>query len=69
LTSFAAFYPLLEQLVFGSTLSRARSFFISQATQGKNVLLIGEGLFPGSWLASNRKQNDKAGLDCGASDV
>jgi ubiquinone/menaquinone biosynthesis C-methylase UbiE len=39
----AAFYPLLEQLIFGSTLSRARSFFISQATQGKNVLLIGEG--------------------------
>jgi ubiquinone/menaquinone biosynthesis C-methylase UbiE len=39
----AAFYPLLEQLVFGSTLSRARSFFIAQAAQGKNVLLIGEG--------------------------
>jgi hypothetical protein len=27
----AALYPVLEQVVFGSTLSRARSFFISQA--------------------------------------
>jgi ubiquinone/menaquinone biosynthesis C-methylase UbiE len=39
----APLYPLLEQVVFGSTLSRARRFFISQVTQGNNVLLVGEG--------------------------
>jgi tRNA (cmo5U34)-methyltransferase len=39
----ASFYPLLEQTVFGSTLSRARSFFISRVTEGNNILLIGEG--------------------------
>jgi hypothetical protein len=27
------------------------------------------GLFPGSWLANNRKENDEAGLDCGAAYV
>jgi ubiquinone/menaquinone biosynthesis C-methylase UbiE len=39
----APFYPLLEQVVFGSTLSRSRRFFIAQVTQGNNVLLVGEG--------------------------
>ena len=39
----ASFYPLLEQTVFGSTLNRARSFFISRVTEGNNILLIGEG--------------------------
>lgn len=39
----ASFYPLLEQTVFGSTLSRARSFFISRVTEGNNILLVGEG--------------------------
>jgi ubiquinone/menaquinone biosynthesis C-methylase UbiE len=41
--SVASFYPLLEQTVFGSTLSRARGFFISRVTEGNNILLIGEG--------------------------
>ena len=39
----ARFYPLLEQTVFGSTLSRARGFFIPRVTEGNNILLIGEG--------------------------
>ena len=39
----ASFYPLLEQTIFGSTLSRARIFFISRVTEGNNILLIGEG--------------------------
>ena len=41
--SVASFYPLLEKTIFGSTLSRARSFFISRVTEGSNILLIGEG--------------------------
>ena len=42
----ASFYPLLEQTVFGSSLSRARSFLISRVTEGNNILLIGEGNGP-----------------------
>jgi ubiquinone/menaquinone biosynthesis C-methylase UbiE len=39
----ASFYPLLEQIVFGSTLTRARRFFINQVREGNNILLVGEG--------------------------
>jgi ubiquinone/menaquinone biosynthesis C-methylase UbiE len=39
----ASFYPLLEQIVFGSTLSLARRFFTSRVIEGDKVLLIGEG--------------------------
>ena len=39
----ANFYPLLEQLVFGSTLNQARGFFAGEIGAGKEVLLIGEG--------------------------
>ncbi len=39
----ARFYPLLEQTVFGSTLSQARRFFIPQVTEGSKILLVGEG--------------------------
>jgi tRNA (cmo5U34)-methyltransferase len=39
----ASFYPLLEQMVFGSTLSRARRFFAWRVTEGNKILLIGEG--------------------------
>jgi ubiquinone/menaquinone biosynthesis C-methylase UbiE len=39
----ARFYPLLERVVFGSTLNCSRSFFISRIMEGNNVLLIGEG--------------------------
>ena len=45
-TSFdliASFYPLLEQIVFGSKLSRARRFFARRVTEGNKILLIGEG--------------------------
>ena len=45
-TSFdliASFYPLLEQIVFGSTLSRSRRFFARRVTEGNKILLIGEG--------------------------
>jgi ubiquinone/menaquinone biosynthesis C-methylase UbiE len=39
----ASFYPLLEQTVFGSTLSQARSFFMTPVRAGNHILLIGEG--------------------------
>jgi ubiquinone/menaquinone biosynthesis C-methylase UbiE len=39
----ASFYPLLEQIVFGSTLSQARRFFAGRVTEGNKILLIGEG--------------------------
>jgi ubiquinone/menaquinone biosynthesis C-methylase UbiE len=39
----ASFYPLLEQTVFGSTLSRARRIFIPRVAEGSKILLIGEG--------------------------
>jgi tRNA (cmo5U34)-methyltransferase len=39
----ADFYPPLEQIVFGSTLERARRFFARQIAEGDKVLLIGEG--------------------------
>jgi ubiquinone/menaquinone biosynthesis C-methylase UbiE len=39
----ARFYPLLEQIVFGSTLNLARRFFIPRVTEGNKILLIGEG--------------------------
>jgi ubiquinone/menaquinone biosynthesis C-methylase UbiE len=56
----ASFYPLLEQTVFGSTLSRARNFFISQVTEGNNILLIGEG--NGRFLFEMVKQNSSASI-------
>ena len=56
----ASFYPLLEQTVFGSTLSRARNFFISQVTQGNNILLIGEG--NGRFLFEMVKQTSSASI-------
>src|ERR1700693_3335034 len=39
----ASFYPLLEQIVFGSTLSLARRFFTNRVIEGDKVLLVGEG--------------------------
>jgi ubiquinone/menaquinone biosynthesis C-methylase UbiE len=39
----ASFYPLMEQIVFGSTLSQARRSFITQVREGTHILLIGEG--------------------------
>jgi ubiquinone/menaquinone biosynthesis C-methylase UbiE len=39
----ASFYPLLEQTIFGSTLSRARRIFMTRVTAGSHILLIGEG--------------------------
>ena len=39
----ADLYPVLEELVFGSTLSQSRKFFVPRVTEGNNVLLIGEG--------------------------
>jgi ubiquinone/menaquinone biosynthesis C-methylase UbiE len=39
----ADLYPLLEQIVFASALTRSRSFFARQVAGGKNILLIGEG--------------------------
>ena len=54
----ASFYPLLEQMVFGSTLSRARRFFISRVTEGNNILLIGEG--NGRFLFEMVKQTSSA---------
>jgi ubiquinone/menaquinone biosynthesis C-methylase UbiE len=56
----ASFYPLLEQTVFGSTLSRARSFFISRVTEGNSILLIGEG--NGRFLFEMMKQTSSGSI-------
>ena len=56
----ARFYPLLEQTVFGSTLSRARGFFISRVTEGNKILLIGEG--NGRFLFEVVKQTSSASV-------
>lgn len=54
----ANFYPLLEQTIFGSTLSRARRFFISSVRAGNHILLIGEG--NGRFLVEALKQTSSA---------
>jgi ubiquinone/menaquinone biosynthesis C-methylase UbiE len=51
-------YPLLEQLVFGSTLNQARGFFAREIGAGKKVLLIGEG--NGRFLCEMMKQTSSA---------
>jgi ubiquinone/menaquinone biosynthesis C-methylase UbiE len=54
----ANFYPLLEQLVFGSTLNQARRSFARQISAGKDILLIGEG--NGRFLFEMMKQTSSA---------
>ena len=54
----ANFYPLLEQLVFGSTLNQARGFFAREIGTGKEILLIGEG--NGRFLCEMMKQTSSA---------
>ena len=56
--SIASFYPLLEQIVFGSTLSRARRFFARRVAEGDNILLIAEG--NGRFLFEMVKQSSSA---------
>jgi ubiquinone/menaquinone biosynthesis C-methylase UbiE len=56
----ASFYPLLERSVFGSKLSRARRSFISRATEGRKILLIGEG--NGRFLFEVVKQTSSASI-------
>jgi ubiquinone/menaquinone biosynthesis C-methylase UbiE len=56
----ASFYPLLEQIVFGSKLSRARRIFISRVTEGSKILLIGEG--NGRFLFEVVKQTTSASI-------
>jgi tRNA (cmo5U34)-methyltransferase len=56
----ASFYPLLEQIVFGSKLSRARRAFISRVTGGSKILLIGEG--NGRFLSEAVKQTSSASI-------
>ena len=56
--SIASFYPLLEQIVFGSTLSRSRRFFARRVTEGNDILLIGEG--NGRFLSEMVKQTSSA---------
>src|SRR5271155_672237 len=58
--SIARFYPLLEQTVFGSTLSRAREFFVSRVLEGNNILLVGEG--NGRFLFETIKQTSSASI-------
>ena len=58
--SIASFYPLLEQIVFGSTLSRSRRFFARRVTEGNNILLIGEG--NGRFLFETVKQTSSASV-------
>jgi ubiquinone/menaquinone biosynthesis C-methylase UbiE len=54
----ASFYPLLEQTVFGSTLSQARRFFMTRVREGNQILLIGEG--NGRFLFEALKQTSAA---------
>jgi ubiquinone/menaquinone biosynthesis C-methylase UbiE len=54
----ASFYPLLEQLVFGSTLNQARQSFAREIGAGKEILLIGEG--NGRFLCEMMKQTASA---------
>ena len=54
----ADLYPLLEQIVFGSTLSQSRRFFAPRVTEGNNVLLIGEG--NGRFLFETVKQTSSS---------
>jgi len=54
----ASFYPLLEQTVFGSTLSQARNFFMTRVRAGNHILLIGEG--NGRFLFEVLKQTSAA---------
>jgi ubiquinone/menaquinone biosynthesis C-methylase UbiE len=54
----ANFYPLLEEMVFGSALSRSRRIFARRVTEGNNILLIGEG--NGRYLFEMLKQNSSA---------
>jgi len=54
----ANFYPLLEQIVFGSTLSRSRRFFARRVLEGNEILLVGEG--NGRFLFEMAKQNSSA---------
>jgi ubiquinone/menaquinone biosynthesis C-methylase UbiE len=56
----ARFYPLLEQIVFGSTLNLARRFFIPRVTEGNKILLIGEG--NGRFLFEMVKQTSSASV-------
>jgi ubiquinone/menaquinone biosynthesis C-methylase UbiE len=56
--SVASFYPLLERVVFGSTLSRSRKFFARRVMEGNNILLIGEG--NGQFLFEMLKQTPSA---------
>jgi ubiquinone/menaquinone biosynthesis C-methylase UbiE len=54
----ASSYPLLEQIIFGSTLSRSRKLFAGRVTEGNNILLIGEG--NGRFLLEIVKQTSSA---------
>jgi ubiquinone/menaquinone biosynthesis C-methylase UbiE len=56
----AGLYPLLEQIVFGSKLSRARSAFISRVAEGSKILLIGEG--NGRFLCELVRQSSSASI-------
>jgi ubiquinone/menaquinone biosynthesis C-methylase UbiE len=56
----APFYPLVEQAVFGSKLSRARRTFISRVAEGRKILLIGEG--NGRFLFEVVKQTSSASI-------
>lgn len=54
----ANFYPWLEQMVFGSALSRSRNFFAQRIAEGNRILLIGEG--NGRFLVEIAKQTSSA---------
>jgi ubiquinone/menaquinone biosynthesis C-methylase UbiE len=54
----ASFYPLLEQIVFGSTLSQTRRFFARRVSEGYKILLVGEG--NGRFLFEMVKQTSSA---------
>jgi tRNA (cmo5U34)-methyltransferase len=56
--SVASFYPMLEQIVFGSILRQSRQLFAERLLPGKNILLIGEG--NGRFLLEMAKETSAA---------
>jgi cyclopropane fatty-acyl-phospholipid synthase-like methyltransferase len=56
----AQLYPFLEQIVFGSTLNKARRSFNDQLDNGQEILLIGEG--NGRFLAEILAREEAASI-------
>ena len=58
----APHYRWLETITFGTTLQRARTFFVGEATRAKRVLIVGEG--NGRFLLELLRDAEGAQIDC-----